>query len=125
MREPARQQVLQRCVYLAPRTAVHDTLCGTKVLFKRDDEKIAANRDYFGDFDPFGDGSSDLARRHRDESPADWGRMGPGEIEGGSGQRDKHHPDRSMPRHDILGHTSGGDAGCWKQHSLMRQGPTR
>jgi hypothetical protein len=57
MREPARQQVLQRCVYLAPRTAVHDTLCGTKVLFKRDDEKIAANRDYFGDFNPFGDGA--------------------------------------------------------------------
>lgn len=32
-----------------------DTLCGTKVLFKRDYEKIAANRSYFGDFDPFGD----------------------------------------------------------------------
>jgi SAM-dependent methyltransferase len=32
-----------------------DTLCGTKVLFKRDYEKIAASRDYFGDFDPFGD----------------------------------------------------------------------
>lgn len=32
-----------------------DTLCGTKVLFKRDYEKIAANRAYFGDFDPFGD----------------------------------------------------------------------
>jgi SAM-dependent methyltransferase len=32
-----------------------DTLCGTKVLFKRDYEKIAANRHYFGDFDPFGD----------------------------------------------------------------------
>jgi SAM-dependent methyltransferase len=32
-----------------------DTLCGTKVLFKRDYEKIAANRKYFGDFDPFGD----------------------------------------------------------------------
>jgi hypothetical protein len=35
----------------------HDTLCGAKVLFKRDDEKIAANRDYFGDFNPFGDGA--------------------------------------------------------------------
>jgi len=34
---------------------IKDTLCGTKVLFKRDYEKIAANRDYFGDFDPFGD----------------------------------------------------------------------
>jgi SAM-dependent methyltransferase len=32
-----------------------DTLCGTKVLFKRDYEKIVANRHYFGDFDPFGD----------------------------------------------------------------------
>ncbi len=32
-----------------------DTLCGTKVLFRRDYAKIAANRSYFGDFDPFGD----------------------------------------------------------------------
>lgn len=32
-----------------------DTLCGTKVLLKSDYEKIAANRHYFGDFDPFGD----------------------------------------------------------------------
>jgi hypothetical protein len=32
-----------------------DTLCGTKVLRKSDYEKIAANRNYFGDFDPFGD----------------------------------------------------------------------
>ncbi|MBW2305188.1 MAG: glycosyltransferase [Deltaproteobacteria bacterium] len=32
-----------------------DTLCGTKVLFKRDYEKIQADRGYFGDFDPFGD----------------------------------------------------------------------
>jgi SAM-dependent methyltransferase len=32
-----------------------DTLCGTKVLFRRDYEKIVANRHYFGDFDPFGD----------------------------------------------------------------------
>ncbi|MDO9546776.1 MAG: glycosyltransferase [Pelolinea sp.] len=34
---------------------IKDTLCGTKVLWKRDYEEIAANRDYFGDFDPFGD----------------------------------------------------------------------
>jgi hypothetical protein len=34
---------------------IRDTLCGTKVLWKRDYERIAANRDYFGDFDPFGD----------------------------------------------------------------------
>jgi hypothetical protein len=32
-----------------------DTLCGTKVLSKTDYERIAANRAYFGDFDPFGD----------------------------------------------------------------------
>lgn len=32
-----------------------DTLCGTKVLFKKDYETIANNRSYFGDFDPFGD----------------------------------------------------------------------
>jgi len=35
--------------------SVKDTLCGTKVLYKRDYQKIAANRSYFGDFDPFGD----------------------------------------------------------------------
>ncbi len=34
---------------------VKDTLCGTKVLWKSDYEAIAANRSYFGDFDPFGD----------------------------------------------------------------------
>jgi ubiquinone/menaquinone biosynthesis C-methylase UbiE/NACalpha-BTF3-like transcription factor len=32
-----------------------DTLCGTKALFRKDYEKIQANRGYFGDFDPFGD----------------------------------------------------------------------
>lgn len=32
-----------------------DTLCGTKVLFKKDYEIIKENRSYFGDFDPFGD----------------------------------------------------------------------
>lgn len=34
---------------------IKDTLCGTKVLFRRDYERIAANRQYFGEFDPFGD----------------------------------------------------------------------
>lgn len=34
---------------------IKDTLCGTKVLRKSDYELIARNRDYFGDFDPFGD----------------------------------------------------------------------
>ena len=32
-----------------------DTLCGTKVLRRRDYEEIARNRSYFGEFDPFGD----------------------------------------------------------------------
>ena len=35
--------------------SIKDTLCGTKVLWKKDYERIIANRSYFGDFDPFGD----------------------------------------------------------------------
>jgi len=34
---------------------IKDTLCGTKVLWKKDYDRISANRAYFGDFDPFGD----------------------------------------------------------------------
>jgi SAM-dependent methyltransferase len=34
---------------------VKDTLCGTKVLTKKNYERIAENRTYFGEFDPFGD----------------------------------------------------------------------
>lgn len=34
---------------------VKDTLCGTKVLRREDYARIAANRSYFGEFDPFGD----------------------------------------------------------------------
>ena len=34
---------------------IKDTLCGTKVLLRSDYQKIANNRKYFGDFDPFGD----------------------------------------------------------------------
>jgi len=34
---------------------IKDTLCGTKVLRRPDYETLAANRAYFGDFDPFGD----------------------------------------------------------------------
>jgi ubiquinone/menaquinone biosynthesis C-methylase UbiE len=34
---------------------IKDTLCGTKVLSKRNYETIAANRAYFGEIDPFGD----------------------------------------------------------------------
>ena len=47
---------------------IKDTLCGTKVLFREDYEAIAANRHFFGDFDPFGDfdllfGAAKLQRR--------------------------------------------------------------
>jgi SAM-dependent methyltransferase len=34
---------------------VKDTLCGTKVLSRAHYDQVAANRAYFGDFDPFGD----------------------------------------------------------------------
>jgi len=34
---------------------VKDTLCGTKVLTRAHYDRVAANRAYFGDFDPFGD----------------------------------------------------------------------
>lgn len=50
---------------------VKDTLCGTKVLTKENYLKIAANRSYFGEFDPFGDfdllfGASKLNLKIRD-----------------------------------------------------------
>jgi len=32
-----------------------DTLCGTKVLTRENYQRLAAHRQYFGDFDPFGD----------------------------------------------------------------------
>jgi SAM-dependent methyltransferase len=34
---------------------IKDSLCGTKVLYREAYDRIAANRDFFGDFDPFGD----------------------------------------------------------------------
>ncbi|TSC72579.1 MAG: type 12 methyltransferase [Parcubacteria group bacterium Gr01-1014_70] len=34
---------------------IKDTLCGTKVLYKKDYDLIAKGRTYFGEFDPFGD----------------------------------------------------------------------
>jgi SAM-dependent methyltransferase len=34
---------------------IKDSLCGTKVLYRRDYDRIADNRAFFGDFDPFGD----------------------------------------------------------------------
>lgn len=35
--------------------SIKDTLCGTKVLRSSDYQRLAAQRAYFGDFDPFGD----------------------------------------------------------------------
>lgn len=51
--------------------SVKDTLCGTKVLTREAYDRIAANRTYFGDFDPFGDfdllfGASKLNLKIRD-----------------------------------------------------------
>lgn len=34
---------------------IKDSLCGTKVLYKSAYQEIARNRDFFGEFDPFGD----------------------------------------------------------------------
>ena len=50
---------------------IKDTLCGTKALWKSDYERIAAQRSYFGEFDPFGDfdllfGASRLNLKIRD-----------------------------------------------------------
>jgi SAM-dependent methyltransferase len=36
-------------------TRMTDTLCGTKVLLRKDYEVLASERGYFGNFDPFGD----------------------------------------------------------------------
>ena len=35
--------------------SLKDTLCGTKMLWKKEYESIQENRSFFGDFDPFGD----------------------------------------------------------------------
>jgi len=34
---------------------IRDTLCGTKALWREDYQKLCRGREYFGDFDPFGD----------------------------------------------------------------------
>lgn len=34
---------------------IKDTLCGTKAITRKNYDRLAANRAYFGDFDPFGD----------------------------------------------------------------------
>jgi len=36
-------------------TKIKDSLCGTKAISRENYQKLAANRAYFGDFDPFGD----------------------------------------------------------------------
>lgn len=36
-------------------TKIKDSLCGTKAISRENYGKLAANRSYFGDFDPFGD----------------------------------------------------------------------
>lgn len=36
-------------------TKIKDSLCGTKAISRANYQKLAANRSYFGDFDPFGD----------------------------------------------------------------------
>lgn len=36
-------------------TRIKDSLCGTKAISSINYQKIADNRKYFGDFDPFGD----------------------------------------------------------------------
>lgn len=51
--------------------SVRDTLCGTKAMWADDYCRLAAQREYFGDFDPFGDfdllfGASRLGLRIRD-----------------------------------------------------------
>ena len=51
--------------------SVRDTLCGTKAMWAEDYYRLASQRDYFGDFDPFGDfdllfGASRLGLRIRD-----------------------------------------------------------
>jgi len=35
--------------------AIKDTLCGTKVMWRKDYERLSQNRTFFGEFDPFGD----------------------------------------------------------------------
>ena len=51
--------------------SVRDTLCGTKAMWAEDYYRLASQRDYFGDFDPFGDfdllfGASRLGLKIRD-----------------------------------------------------------
>lgn len=63
---PMQEQAMRFLNFLANRTfswlftwllnqRYTDTLCGTKVLSRKNYEILYANRSYFGDFDPFGD----------------------------------------------------------------------
>jgi len=63
---PMEKEAMRTLNYLANKTfawilswlvgqRMTDTLCGTKALLRRDYEKMEKNRDYFGEFDPFGD----------------------------------------------------------------------
>jgi glycosyltransferase involved in cell wall biosynthesis len=51
----AGNKVFSRLFRFVTGQQVKDTLCGTKVLLRRDYERIVHGRGYFGDFDPFGD----------------------------------------------------------------------
>ena len=80
---------------------VKDTLCGTKVLLKRDYDRIAAGRSYFGEFDPFGDfdllfGAARLGLKIVDL---------PGALPPAHVRRDEHQPlapRRAAPPDDAL-----------------------
>ena len=63
---PMEDQAMRFLNFLANRTfsllftwllnqRITDTLCGTKVITKKNYDKIVENRSYFGEFDPFGD----------------------------------------------------------------------
>ncbi len=63
---------------------IKDTLCGTKVLWREDYERIAGARSYFGEFDPFGDfdllfGAARLSLRIVD-MPVRYGKRAYGET---------------------------------------------
>ena len=54
--EPAREQVRSRCCSRGCWASRCATRCAARrSLYRADYERIAANRAYFGDFDPFGD----------------------------------------------------------------------
>ena len=49
------KQIFRGRLFLRARTTLKDTLCGTKVLSRATLKRLAAARQFFGDFDPFGD----------------------------------------------------------------------